>query len=252
MLLGIAYFPPVSYFALIAEGMVFSGNQTIPSTVFVEACENYQKQSWRNRCRIYAADGPQYLNFPIVHEGGTHELPITEIKVDYSTPWVIRTERAITSAYESSAYFDYYKDELFAILDSHPETLFDLDLQIIRFFLRKIGLSVEIRFTDEYFPPVVYCPEGIPSETVLPAQRVPSLFGSQRRTEGMPSGQYGKDYREVLHPKRPDTVLKDLGLEKPYFQVFARKYGFIPNLSIMDLLFNEGPDSILFLRTSNR
>ena len=96
MLLGIAYFPPVSYFALMAEGMVLSQDGIIPSTVYIEACENYQKQSWRNRCRIYAADGPQYLNFPIVHEG-THELPIREIKVDYSTPWVIRTERAITS-----------------------------------------------------------------------------------------------------------------------------------------------------------
>ena len=256
MLLGIAYFPPVSYFALMAESPV----------VHFEACENYQKQSWRNRCRIYAADGPQYLNFPVVHEGGTHELPIREIKVDYSTPWVIRTERAIASAYESSAYFDYYKDELFAILDSHPETLFDLDLQIIRFFLRKIRLSVDIRFTEEYLPPALYRPEGIPSgrRDVVPGpEGIPSVrrwlpkregtHGVGRTaSDGMPSGPYGADYREVLHPKRPDTVLKDLGLEKPYFQVFARKYGFIPNLSIMDLLFNEGPDSILFLRTSNR
>ena len=222
MLLSIAYFPPISYFALMAESPV----------VHIEACENYQKQSWRNRCRFYAADGPQYLNFPVVHEGGTHELPIRDIKVDYSTPWVVRTERAITSAYESSAFFDYYKDELFSILDSHPETLFDLDLQIIRFFLRKIRLSVDIRFTDEYIPPALYCPEGIPSG----------------RSDVVP----GPDYREMLHPKRPDTVLKDLQLEKPYFQVFARKYGFIPNLSIMDLLFNEGPDSILFLKTSSR
>ncbi len=59
---------------------------------------------------------------------------------------------------------------------------------------------------------------------------------------------YGEDYREVLHPKRPNTVLKDLGLEKPYFQVFARKYGFISDLSIMDLLFNEGPESICYLK----
>ena len=61
-----------------------------------------------------------------------------------------------------------------------------------------------------------------------------------------------RDYREILHPKRPDTVLKDLGLEKPYYQVFAQKYGFIPNLSIMDLLFNEGPDSILYLKVPGR
>lgn len=212
MLLGIAWFPPVSYFALIAKGMVLSPENTIPSIVYIEACENYQKQSWRNRCRILAADGPAYLNFPIVHEG-SHELPITEIKVDYSTPWVLKTKRAIASAYESSAFFDYYKDELFAILDSHPETLFELDMRIIRFFLDKTGIAADLRLTDTFQP----------------------FSGVE-------------DYREVLHPKRPNTVLKDLGLEKPYFQVFARKYGFTSDLSIMDLLFNEGPDSICYLK----
>ena len=212
MLLGIAYFPPVSYFALIAKGMVLSPENTIPSIVYIEACENYQKQSWRNRCRILAADGPAYLNFPIVHEG-SHELPITEIRVDYSTPWVLKTERAIASAYESSAFFDYYKDDLFAILDFHPETLFELDMRIIRFFLDKTGIAADLRLTDTFQP-----------------------------SSGV------DDYREVLHPKRPNTVLRDLGLEKPYFQVFARKYGFISDLSIMDLLFNEGPDSICYLK----
>lgn len=218
MLLGIAYFPPVSYFALIAKGMTLCDQGVEPSVVYIEACENYQKQSWRNRCRIYAADGPACLNFPIVHEG-THELPVTKIKVDYSTPWLLKTKRAIISAYESSAYFDYYKDELFSILDSKPETLFELDLRIIKFFLSKTGISADLRFTEEYVPPI-------------------SGGGEM----------YGEDYREVLHPKRPNTVLKDLGLEKPYFQVFARKYGFISDLSIMDLLFNEGPDSILYLK----
>ena len=212
MLLGIAWFPPVSYFALIAKGMVLSPENTIPSIVYIEACENYQKQSWRNRCRILAADGPAYLNFPIVHEG-SHELPITEIKVDYSTPWVLKTKRAIASAYESSAFFDYYKDDLFSILDSHPETLFELDMRIIRFFLDKTGIAADLRLTDTF----------------------QSFSGVE-------------DYREVLHPKRPNTVLKDLGLEKPYFQVFARKYGFTSDLSIMDLLFNEGPDSICYLK----
>ena len=216
MLLGIAWFPPVSYFALIAKGMVLSPENTVPSVVYIEACENYQKQSWRNRCRILAADGPAYLNFPIVHEG-SHELPITKIKVDYSTPWVLKTKRAIASAYESSAYFDYYKDELFSILDSRPETLFELDMRIIRFFLRKTGIAADIRLTETFQP----------------------LSGVE-------------DYREILHPKRPNTVLKDLELEKPYFQVFARKYGFTSDLSIMDLLFNEGPDSILYLKTSSR
>ncbi len=216
VLLSIAYFPPVSYFALIAKGMKLSADGSIPSIVYLEACENYQKQSWRNRCRFLAADGPQYLNFPVIHEG-THELPVSKIRVDYSTSWVIRTERAITSAYESSPYFEYYKDEIFSILDSHPETLFDLDLQIMRFFLRKTGIVADIRLTTEYKP----YKGGLPGDL---------------------------DYRELIHPKRPDHILMDLGLEKPYFQVFARKHGFVSNLSIMDLLFNEGPDSILYLK----
>ncbi len=207
----------------MAKDFILSPDEVKPSVVYLEACEHYQKQSWRNRFRYYAADGPQFLNFPIVHESGTHELPITEIKVDYSTPWLTRTERAISSAYESSAYFEYYKDELFGILDSRPRTLFELDVRIIRFFLQKTGVAVDLRMTDEYLP-------------------------VRSREVSVDTGRYGMDYREILHPKRPDTVLRDLGLEKPYFQVFAGKYGFAHNLSILDLLFNVGPDSISYLK----
>ncbi len=209
----------------MAKDFVLSPDRVEPSVVWIEACEHYQKQSWRNRFRFYAADGPQSLNFPIVHEGG-ERIPITEVRVDYSTPWVIRTERAISSAYESSAFFEYYRDGLFSILDSKPETLFDLDLRMIRFFLEKIGIAADIRLTDEYVP--------------VRSREVP-----------LDTGRYGLDYREIIHPKRPDTILRDLNLEKPYFQVFARKYGFVPNLSIMDLLFNEGPDSISYLKNLN-
>ena len=66
-----------------------------PSVVYIEACENFQKQSYRNRCRFYGAEGVQTLSFPIVHEGGTHKLPISQIKIDYKTPWVQQHERAI-------------------------------------------------------------------------------------------------------------------------------------------------------------
>lgn len=193
-----------------------SSAELSPSVVYVEACENYQKQSYRNRCHIYAADGVQALNFPVVHEGGSHKLPISEIKVDYSTPWLQQHQRAIVSAYRTSAYFEYYQDELFAIMDSRPEKLFDLNLSILKFFVEKTGLKTDILLTEEY-------------------SHVPAVEGCQ-------------DLREVIHPKRKDTVLHDLGLEKPYFQVFAPKYGFKSDLSIMDLLFNEGPDSILYLK----
>ena len=185
----------------------------LPSIIYIEACENYQKQSYRNRCHFYAADGIQSLSFPIVHEGNTHKRPISEVKIDYSTPWILQHKRAIVSAYRTSAYFEYYQDELFAILDSKPERLIDLNTKLLEFFLEKTGIKAEIRMTESY--------------------------GGSEDCE---------DLREAIHPKRPDDTLKNLKLEKPYFQVFAEKHGFIPNLSIMDLLFNEGPDSIIYLK----
>ena len=184
-----------------------------PSVVYIEACENYQKQSYRNRCRFYAADGVQALSFPIIHEGGTYKHPVRDIKVDYSTPWLLQHKRAIVSAYRTSAYFEYYQDELFAILDSCPEKLLDLNMALLRFFIEKTGIKVDLRLTEEY------------------SKTVDCL-----------------DLRESIHPKRQNTILGDLALEKPYFQVFASKYGFQSDLSIMDLLFNEGPDSILYLK----
>ncbi len=192
-----------------------------PSVVYIEACENYQKQSYRNRCRFYAADGVQALSFPVIHEGGTYKHQVKDIKVDYSTPWLLQHKRAIVSAYRTSAYFEYYQDELFEILDSMPENLLDLNMSLLRFFIEKTGLKVDLRLTEEY-----------------------------TRDAMVDDGQVQcEDMRELIHPKRPNTILQDLSLEKPYFQVFAPKYGFKSDLSIMDLLFNEGPDSIMFLKS---
>ncbi|MGM9736107.1 MAG: WbqC family protein [Candidatus Cryptobacteroides sp.] len=233
VLLSTAYFPPVSYFAAMASGMeglhLKGGDRAdtlssplIPSVVYLEACENFQKQSYRTRCRIYAADGVQDLSVPVVHDGKGGGIPIASVRVDYSKPWLIQHQRAIVSAYRTSAYFEYYQDELFSIMDSRPETLLELNTRILRFFISKTGLAVDLRMTDCFFPD-----------------------GCQTSPDGTMGGC--TDLRTAIHPKRPDTVLADLGLEKPYFQVFSPKYGFKSNLSIMDLLFNEGPDSILYL-----
>ena len=232
-LLSTAYFPPISYFAAIAqemEGLIKKGDDRkniLPSPlsssiIFIETCENYQKQSYRNRCRFYGADGVQTLSFPILHENGTHKNLISEVKVDYSKPWVLQHKRAITSAYGTSAYFEYYQDELFAILDSQPEKLIDLNTALLKFFIEKTGLKVDIHTTSEF---------RLDGTT--------SLEGQDIKCE---------DLRETIHPKRPNNILKSLDLEKPYFQVFSPKHGFQSDLSIMDLLFNEGPDSILYLK----
>ena len=232
-LLSTAYFPPISYFAAIAQemkGLIRKGDDRksiLPSplsssVVFIEACENYQKQSYRNRCRFYGAEGVQTLSFPIVHDNGTHKNLISEVRVDYSKPWVLQHKRAITSAYGTSAYFEYYQDELFAILDGQPEKLLDLNTALLRFFLEKTGLKADIHLTDEF---------RLDGSATLHGEKI-----------------ICEDLREVIHPKRQNNILSQLELEKPYFQVFSPKHGFKSDLSIMDLLFNEGPDSILFLK----
>ena len=230
-----AYLPPVSYLAAIAEEMDGLSNRTdgdsslelTPSVIYIEACENYQKQSYRNRCRFYAADGVQDLNIPVVHEGGTHKLPISEIRIDWSKAWLQQHERAIISAYRTSAYFEYYMDEFFAIYAEKPEKLIDLNTSLLRFMLDKTGISAEIRFTSEFSR------DGItfPAPGDNPTKEI-----------------HCTDLREVIHPKRPNSILADLKLGKPYFQVFSQKHGFQSDLSAIDLLFNEGPDSIVYLK----
>lgn len=193
VLLSIAYLPPVEYFSLIRRN---SGS------VFLDASENYCKQTYRNRCRILTANGVEDLLFPIIHDGAKK---ITELKVDYSTPWVAKTERALDSAYYSSPFFEYYRDELFALFDSRPESLWELDSSLLAFLCARIGLPV---------PPATAA--GCVADDA--------------------------DYRNLIHPKKPPVETN-----APYWQVFRERFGFVPNLSVVDLLFNEGPESICYL-----
>ena len=212
MLLSSAYFPPLSWLALAARDFTLSPDRVLPSVVHLEACENYQKQSYRNRCYILAGDGVQMLQVPVKHAA---DMRITAMQVDYSTPWVVRTQRALDTAYETAAYYAYYRDDVFALLDAQPETLWELNLSTIRLLLEKMGIACTLSPTAAFA-----APDSEPD-----------------------------DYRFSIHPKQPDTVLETLGLNRPYYQVFQdRMGGFTPRLSALDLLFNEGPDSILWLK----
>ena len=264
VLLSTAYFPPLSWFALAARDMTLSPDRVFPSVAALEACENYQKQSYRNRCYILASDGPQMLQVPVVHggkgalrshpgdgdssiaeavlEGGTSPANICSVRVDYSTPWIVRTERALDTAYETSAYYEYYRDSLFPLLEAHPQTLWELNLSLIHWCLDRSGIACDLVPTDSFCPPA-----DAPSArwTALARPEGPGNTLPEDLSAGRPLAD---DYRYAIHPKRPDTVLADLGLERPYYQVFRdRLGGFTSRLSILDLLFNEGPDSILWL-----
>ena len=205
-ILSSAYFPPIDYFAVLRSYPDF----------FIEGCENYIKQSYRNRCNIFASDGVLSLTIPII-KGGVH-MPIRDVKADYSYPWLLRHKRAIISAYRSSPFFEYYCDDLFSILDKKEIFLFDINQQLLSALCEMCGLKVNISLTQEYVQ------SNRLEDTIV-------------------------DFRETIHPKKESPVFNDDKKLKPYYQVFSDKWGFKSNLSIIDLLFNEGPDSISFLES---
>ena len=205
-LLSTAYLPPVEYFAAIAK---YGG-------AILEAHENYQKQSWRNRCTILTANGKENLNIPVLRGGDnhTHTVPISEIEIDYQENWPVRHLRAMEAAYMNSPFFEYYADDISAILLSHEKHLFTLNRNLLELLLSFCGIKAQISLTEDYVKDNL--------------------------------NQY-LDLRTRIHPKsKLPSLLKEWGKEKPWWQQFATQ-GFVPNLSIVDLLFNEGPNAISFL-----
>jgi hypothetical protein len=114
-LLSTAYFPPVEYFVAMVNN----------KRVKLEQYESYSKQSYRNRCNIFASDGTLSLTIPVITAG--NNTPIRDIKIDYSKKWLLQHKRALVSAYMSSPFFEYYQDDIFNVLESGEEYLFDMN-----------------------------------------------------------------------------------------------------------------------------
>ena len=162
------------------------------------------------------------------------------MRIDWTTDWLTRHKRAIVSAYVILPYFEYYRDELFEIMDARPSLLLDFNTSILRFLLRKTGIRANISLTQEFLRP------GSPVLSSFPNSSFPNSAVSH---SSVPNSSCGTiDLRNAIHPKRPNAILTDLGLDKPYWQVFSDRFGFVKGLSSIDLLFNEGPDSILWLK----
>jgi hypothetical protein len=196
-----AYFAPISYFVLAQQygAMCF------------EMYENYQKQSYRNRCQILGPNGMQSLTVPVVKTEGNHSAIA---KVTLQTPLLWRKQhwQSLLTAYNSSPYFLYYSDEIETVLFADYKNLWQLNLSLNNLMLDLLQMSSKTQITVEF-----------------------EAFGIPKN-----------DFRLQLHPKKEHPILSLLQ-QNPYIQVFGDRFSFQPNLSILDLLFNLGPESKSYL-----
>ena len=246
VVLTTAYLPPVEYFFAIAHS----------DRVLIEQHEAYQKQSWRNRCRILATGGPEDLSIPVVKEERLSR-PVRDIRIDYSEPWLQHHIRAFAAAYNHSAFYDYYADDLIPLLESKPAFLFDLNMALLEKMLSLLALDAPVSLTDSFVKDY----SSVDEKNVLrrPGGEATVLRGEMPRAlEVLASRErdvFFFDGRERIQPKyKGESLLAEYGSEQAYYQVFVNRApgeGFIPNLSILDLLSAEGPDAGTFLRTCN-
>ena len=176
----------------------------------IEREERYQKQSYRNRTVIMNGNGALNLIIPTIHDGRMGV--VKDVRIEYVTPWQRAHWRSIESAYNNTPYYLYYKDVLKPFFEREYEYLFDFNLQLTQTLMRLLRLDREIQTTTTFTP---YTSE---------------------------------DTRLLIHPKHSCREDYTFRLKTPYYQVFEDKFGFVPNLSVIDLLFNEGPQAATYLR----
>lgn len=190
------YFSPISqYKALVnAKNIVF------------EVEDNFQKQTYRNRCYIYAANGKQLLNIPVKHPNSEGRKKTKDCLVENNSHWQSQHLKSLEAAYRNSPFYEYYIDDLLPIFTKNYHFLLDVNLESFTRIMEALQLPVQFSKTTDY----------------------------QTETEN--------DFREFANAKQLQALQ-----QAPYIQMFDDKYGFIPDLSILDLLFMEGPNAITYL-----
>lgn len=193
LLISTAYLPPVEYFSLISDA----------EEIVIEKEENYIKQSYRNRCYILSAHGPQLLSVP-VYLGSVHKTLIKDIRIDYSKRWQQVHLRAMTASYNSSPFFEFYFESIENIISANHEYLIDLNMALLEKILQILKIKISVSYSTVFEP--------------------------------LENNSY--DFRYWITPKKESSYP-----QKPYIQVFDTGKGFVPNLSVLDLIFNVGPDA---------
>ncbi|MGJ7026576.1 WbqC family protein [Petrimonas sp.] len=198
VLLSSFYLAPVEYYSVF-----FRASSTV-----IEVHENYQKQSYRNRCNIVGANGSMALSIP-VEKPSAVKCRMKDVRIADHGNWRHLHWNAIVSAYSSTPFFEYYADELQPFYEKRISFLVDFNLQLHELICGWLRIEQPTNLSPEY---VAEIPEGI------------------------------ADHREAIHPKRPSGFMT-----RPYYQVFQDKLGFIQNASIIDLVFNMGNEARLWL-----
>ena len=198
-ILPLFYLPPVGYFSLL---------QKLGEDFLIEKHEHLAKQTYRNRASIYSPNGKLDITVPVVKGAKTH-TKMKDVRISYDFNWQRLHWLSLESCYRSSAYFEFYEDELSRFYTNKFEFLFDYNLELLEWLNQKLKLNKSFEVTGEYFDDIK-----------------PEL-----------------DFRSAMNPKKHEDIVNN----KSYYQVFEDKHQFLPNLSIVDLLFNQGPQARLYL-----
>ena len=173
------------------------------SKIVIDSHEFFHKQSFKNRCQIYGANGLLNLTVPIQRKKG--KTPVKDVQIEHSFNWQKVHWKSLESSYRSSPYFEFYEEEFKPLyLEKKIEYLLDFNQQINLVLLRCLNMDTEVIFSDSYIE----------------------------------KGGKVNDFRDIIHPSSvPTETVKKM----KYSQVFQESQDFIYNLSIFDLLFNQGP-----------
>lgn len=180
--------------------------------IIIEQFENFYKQTYRNRFEILSANGKISLSIPLINNSN-HKTHIKDIKVDYATNWQKIHYKSLESAYSSSPYFEYYIDNFNFVFTKKEKYLLDLNNKITIEILNILGINSEIKCSEDFYE------------------------------------NHEFDYRNFISPKIYYNIDNSF-VDNKYYQVFKEKFEFVGNLSILDLIFNMGPDTLDVLKNS--